>query len=329
VIGIFKQKNPANLFVLLITGIAIKLPVFTDPHQPVVHTSDGVLFEAILRFLDPGVKSFPLLYPLLAYSFLFIQAVMLTRFINNQRMMNKPTYLPGLAYLLISSLLPEWNYFSAPLLVNTVLLLILSWLFGIYNKHDARGTIFNTGLALGIAGFLFFPSLIFILWVLLALGVMRPFRIGEWLICLLGVITPSYFYGIYLFVADRWNAEEFLPAVTIGLPAIRRSAWLAGSVFLIIVPFLVGGYYLQGHLRRMLINVRKGWSLLLLFLLPALLLPFINAEGTLENWILGIVPLAVFHASAYLYATRRVFPLLLFWLTVAFIIAWQYYGPGW
>lgn len=328
-IGIFKQKNPANLFVLFITGILIKLPMFTKPHQPVIHPSDGVLFEAMLRFLDPAAKSFPLLYPVLAYGVLFIQTVVLTRFINNQRMMNKPTYLTGLAYMLITSLLPEWNYFSAPLLVNSILLFILSRLFGIYNKPDARGTIFNTGLALGIAGFLFFPSLVFIVWVLLALVVMRPFRINEWLICLLGVVTPFYFYGVYLIMADKWSREAFLPVITIGLPSVRQSVWVAGSAFLILIPFLAGGYHVQQHLQRMLINVRKGWSLLLLFLLPALLLPFINANGTLENWIMGLVPLAAFHGSAYLYSTWRVFPLLVFWLTVTFILTWQYYGPGW
>jgi hypothetical protein len=328
VIGIFKQKNPANLFVLLVTGILIRLPVFMQPHQAMVRPQDGVFFKAITRFLDPAALSFPLLYPILAYLFLFIQAVIITRFINNQRMTSKPTYLPGLAYLLITALLPEWNYFSAPLLINTILLFILSGLFGTYNKPNALGIIFNIGLALGIAGLLFIPSLIFIAWAFLALAVMRPFRINEWLICLLGITTPFYFYAIYLIVTGTWN-DAVIPSVTIGLPAVRPTLWLAGSIFLLTVPFLAGGYYVQQHLRRMLINVRKGWSLLLLFLLTALLLLFINTGGTVENWIMGMVPLAAFHGYAYLYAAWRPFALLLFWLTVAFIIYLQYSGPGW
>lgn len=328
-IGIFKQKNPANLFVLFITGVLIKLPMFTHPHLPVSRQADGVFFTGIRRLLDPAAASFPLLYPLLAYAFLFIQAVVLTRFINAQRMMNKPTYLPGLAYILASSLLPEWNYFSAPLLVNSVLLFILSGLFSIYNKPDARGTIFNMGVALGIAGFIFFPSLLFLVWIWLALAVMRPFRISEWLICLLGTLAPFYFYAVYLFVTDRWSLEAFLPVIRLGLPGAGQSLWLMGSVAGLVIPFLLGSYYIQEHRRRMLINVRKGWSLLLLFLLPAVLLPFVNPNGTAETWILGLVPLAAFHACAYLYIKWRVLPLLLFWLSVAFILSWQYAGPGW
>jgi hypothetical protein len=329
VIGIFKQKNPANLFILFTIGILIKLPMFMESHEPVVHTTDGVLYSAIVRFLNPAARSFTLLYPLLTYALLFVQAVMLTQFINHQRMTNKSTYLPGLAYILITSLFPEWNIFSAPLLVNSILLFVLSALFGIYNRQNVRGAIFNIGLALGIASFLIISSLTFIVWVWLAMAVMRPFRVNEWLICLLGITTPFYFYAIYLVINGEWSWTTFWPSITIGLPSLKQSAWLAGSVFLVMVPFLAGGYYVQENLRRMLINVRKGWSLLLLFLLTALLIPFINPGDTFENWVMGMVPLAAFHGCAYLYSTWRPFPYIIFWLTVGFIVAYQYYGPTW
>ena len=86
---------------------------------------------------------------------------------------------------------------------------------------------------------------------------------------------------------------------------------------------------MQDSLRRMLIQVRKGWSLLLLYLLGALLIPFVNSTDTLENWIMAAIPLAAFHACTYLYATYRILPLILFWLTVAFILSYQYYFHGW
>lgn len=328
-IGVFKQKNPANILLLLVFGILIKLPVFLYPHVPVSRPADGALFNEILKFLQPTGLTFPALYPLLAFGLLFLQAIILTRFIMMQRMMNKPNYLPGMAYLLVTSLLPEWNFFSAPLIINSILLLVLSGLFRIYNQPNAKGTIFNIGLALGIAGFLFISSLTFIVWILLALAVMRPFRLNEWLLCILGITTPFYFYAIYIFVTDRWSWDAFLPHVSIGAPSLEQSAWLAASVFLIMVPFLVGGYYVQDNLRRMLINVRKGWSLLLLYLLVALLLPFVNTSDTFENWVMAMVPMAAFHACAYLYSPLRIFPLILFWITVGFVVAYQYYGPGW
>ncbi len=327
--GIFKQKSPANIIVLLVFGVLIKLPIFLYPHVPQPKTTDGALFTWLLGFLSPTGKSFPLIYPILTYTIIYLQAISLTSFINNQRMMSKPNYFPGMAYMLITSLFPEWNLFSAPLLVNGILVLVLSRLFKTYNQQAALGTVFNIGLALGIASFIFFPAVTFIIWILLALAVMRPFRLNEWIVCITGVTTPFYFFGVYLFLTDQWNWQEIWPTFSLQLPGIRQSAWLAGSVFLLAVPFLAGGYFVQDSLRRMLIQVRKGWSLLLLYLLGALLIPFVNSTDTLENWIMAAIPLAAFHACTYLYATYRILPLILFWVTVAFVLGYQYYFHGW
>lgn len=327
--GIFKQKNPANIFLLLLLGVLIKLPIFMHPYTPAPRPGDGILFQLILDGLRPYGESTPMIYPLLAFLLLYLEAILLSNFINTQRMMSKPNYLPGMAYMIITSLFPEWNHFSAPLLVNLILVIVLTQLFRIYNQPKALGSVFNIGLALGIASFLFLPSLTFIIWILLALAVMRPFRLNEWIVCLVGVTTPFYFYAIYLFITNNWSWNELWPYLSLKLPTVKQSAWLAGSVFLLTVPFLAGGYYVQESLRRMLIQVRKGWSLLLLYLFGALFIPFVNSTDNFENWIMAAIPLAAFHACTYLYSSFRIFPLLLFWLSVAFIIAYQYYVPGW
>ena len=51
--------------------------------------------------------------------------------------------------------------------------------------------------------------------------------------------------------------EKILPYFTIHLPSLQQSIWLAASAFLLMVPFLTGGYYVQENLRRMLIRFGK------------------------------------------------------------------------
>jgi len=329
VIGIFKQKTPANILLLLVFGLLIKLPMFMHPHVTAIQSKDGFLFHAILNFLQPTGKSNPVIYPLLAFVLLFTQAISLTRLINKFRMMNRPNYLPGLAYLLTTSFFPEWNYFSAPLLINTLLIFVLGWLFKIYNTTRGKGIIFNVGLTIGISTFIFFPSLTFMIWVLFALMVMRPFRINEWLLCLLGVTSPYYFYGVYLFFTNQWSLGKIIPYLTIQVPSLQQSIWLAVSSLLLMVPFLTGGYFIQDNLRRMLIQVRKGWSILLIYLLVAIFVPFVNTSNTFENWIMAAVPFSAFHACTYFYPPRKLFPLILFWVSLVFVLLYQYYGPGW
>jgi hypothetical protein len=303
--------------------------MFMSIHVPSTTKEDGVFYKGIVNLLKPAANSNSLIFPILAFGLLFVQSVLLNQFINNQRMINRPTWFPAMAYMLITSLLPEWNYFSAPLIVNTILLYILTALFKTYNQGDVKGRVFNIGLALGVASFFFFPALTFIIWVFLALMVMRPFRLNEWMLCLVGITTPFYFYAVYLFINDMWSWNNLLPHFSVNMPAVKQSIWLAGTAFLLVVPFLAGGYYVQESLRKMLIQVRKGWSLLLLYLLAAVFIPFVNSSGTLENWVIAAIPFAAFHACMYLYSSLRIIPLLIFWLTVAFVIGYQYGGPRW
>jgi hypothetical protein len=231
--------------------------------------------------------------------------------------------------MLITSFFAEWNYFSSPLLINTLLIFVLGWLFRIYNHPRGKGMIFNAGLLIGFCSLIFFPSVTFIIWVLFALMVMRPFRINEWLLCLLGITSPYYFYGVYVFLSGQWQLNKILPYLTVSVPSLEQSIWLAISALLLMVPFLAGGYFVQDNLRRMLIQVRKAWSILLIYLLVAIFVPFVNTTNTFENWVMAAVPFSAFHACTYFYPPKKLFPLILFWVSVAFVLLYQYRGPGW
>ena len=328
-IGLLKQKNPVNILVLFIVGILVKLPMFTSASKPVVTDGDAILYRNIVNALE-NVSSNGFFFACITYLLLFTQSLQLNKLINDQRMMQKTTYLPAVAYLLCTSLLPEWNYFSSPLLVNSLVLLIFNGLFKIHDLYVVKATVFNIGLAIGISSFIFFPSVIFFIWLIFGLLVMRPVRMNEWLICLLGVTAPYYFYAAWLFLTNSWSWDKLVQPLRFNFPQPDQTFWFAASGLLLVIPFLVGGYYVQENLRRMLIQVRKSWSLLLIYLLFALFIPFLNNNAdSFQNWILIMIPFAAFHSCAYLYPPQRWFSVIIFWVTILFILAYQYYGPGW
>ncbi len=312
-------------------GILIKLPIFTNPvPAPQPGENAAILYREIVRLLKTIGENDDFVFGMVTYLVLFTQALQLNSLINKNRMMQRVNFLPATAYLVITSLIPEWNHFSAPLLVNTLVLLIFYSLFKISNQYSIKGTVFNIGVAIGISSFIFFPAVILFAWLIFALLVMRSVKINEWLICLLGVTAPYYFYAAYLFFSDSWSWDHLFQPIIVAMPTPGKSLWLAFSGILLIIPFLIGGYFVQENLRKMLIQVRKNWSLMLIYLLFALLIPFLNnrAEG-FENWILIIVPFAAFHACTYLYPPQRWIPVVVFWLSIAFILIYQYGGPGW
>lgn len=326
-IALFKQKSPGNIAALFIFGLLIKLPIFLYPKGALVAANDTAFYKLFADWIA-GTGA-PYLAPVLAFLLIYIQALSITHLINVYRMTARQSFVPGLAYMLITSLLPEWNLLSAPMVATTFVIWGFSKLFELYNVSAANSKIFNIGLLLGVASFFFFPSVVLALCIILGLMILRPFRLNEIFLMLLGVTTPYYFYAVFLFLADKLDWRHLVPALSIQVPVLKNSIWLVGSVVLLGTPFLVGGYFVQTHLRKMLIQARKNWSITLLYLLLALLAAFVNTTGTFTTWFLTLAPFAAFHASAYLYAQRNWLPNVLFWLTLTFIIAYQYGTPAW
>ena len=325
----FRQKSPGNIIVLLFFGLFLKLPIFLYPKQIKASQNDEDFYQWLLQYINTFGPNNAIFCALLAFLLLYIQAIMVNYMVNEYRLLNKQTYLPGMAYLLLTSLLPEWNYLSSPLVTCTFIVWILIKLFNLYNISSARGQIYNTGLLLGISSYFYFPSASFLLCIILGLVILKPFRFNEVVLLVIGTLTPYYFIASYLFLKGQLSFATFFPHVSFEVPEIRSTLWLALSILLLAVPFLIGGFFIQRHLHKMLIQVRKTWSLLLLFLLLAFFVPFVNSDSSFSNWILLAVPFACFHASTYFFPARKAFPNVLFFVTVGYVLYLQYGTSLW
>lgn len=322
-VGIFKQKNPGNTLLLLIYALVLKFPGFLHPSKPLQQSGDHYLYTQLVRFLA-SLHIPPIVYSLFAFLLLLGQALLLNRIFNAQKMIARPTYLPAMAFILVTSLFVEWNQFSAPLIINAFLIWIFYRMMLLYNVPKAGNVIFNIGLLLGIVTMLYHPAVVFILLVIFTLFIMRPFRIREWVIALLGVTTPYYFLALILYFTNQWSWGHILPTITFNLPRIPTSVFTTISISLLVIPFIAGGVFVQNNLNKMLIQVRKGWSLLLLFLMISLSVILIDGDTNYVNWILCVVPISAFHAAAYFYPLNKTIPLVLHWITFAYALYVNY-----
>ena len=323
-IGIFKQKNPGNTLVLFFYALALKFSSFLNPLPPLRQAEDSYLYEALLGFLRP-VNMANLLYSVLAFLLLLVQASLFNRIIHSQRMFAKASFLPAMSYILISSLFPEWNQFSAPLIINTLLIWVFYRIALLYNSSNPNVAVFNIGMILGLIALFYEPAVIFILLIPFSLFIMRPFRIREWLIGFLGVTTPFYFVAVILFLTDRLAVEDIVPNIRFDLPAIPASIFTTISIGLLVIPFIIGGFFVQDNLNKMLIQIRKTWSILLIFLIISVLLILVSGGDKYVNWICCLVPLSAFHAAAYYFPERSKFPVIMHWLIFFYAIFINYF----
>ncbi len=322
--GTFKANNPYNNFLLLIYGVLLKLPIFLHPTTPQPQPIDGFLYKEFINTLQPVGKGWPMLYSLIAFILLYTQAIYFNKLVNDQRIMQRPNYLTGMTYLLITSLFAEWNLLSSPLIINSLLIWVWAKLSGLNTDQKPKAALFNIGIAIGICTFFYFPSLAFAALIIFGLALTRPFKLAEWVIALLGIITPYYFLLTYVFLTDKWQGYKF-PAFAVINPVFDQTKGVLVAIIIVIASAIVGVFYIQQNFQRQLIQARKSWNLIFLYLIVAFFVPFVNATHTFEYWILCAVPLSALIAATFLYPSKTLFPTALHWMMVALVIALCYF----
>lgn len=323
--GTFKANNPYNTFLMLIYGILLKLPMFLHPKVPQEQLIDGFLYRILLKWLQPIAGGFPVLYAIIAFLLLYTQAVSFNKMVNELRLMQRPNYLTGMSYLLVTSLFTEWNMLSSPLIINTLLIWVWARMSALHNDTSPKTTLFNIGIAIGLSTFFYFPSIAFVALVIFGLAIIRPFKLSEWVIALMGIITPYYFLLAWVFLSDKWKQYHF-PGIAFTSPKFNQNNWSFIAIIIVILTSITGFLYVQQNFRRQLIQARKSWNLIFLYLIAAVLIPFINATHTFEYWILCAVPLSALLGAAFLYPNKKMFPLIVHWLMVAIVIVISYFA---
>ena len=323
-IATFKANNPYNNFLLFVYGAVIKSAMFLHPVVPVVQSSDGILYKYFLQLLKPIAGNAPIVYSIIAFTLLFSQAVTFNAIVNSQRLLQKPTYLVGMSYLLITSLFSEWFVLSAPLIANSILIWVWSKLCKLHTDTSPKTSIFNIGLAVGVITFFYYPGMVFIVLALTGLLIARPFRLPEWLMVLVGMVTPVYFFAAWLFLSGGLKTYH-LPDTRFILPVFYETKWAFAAIILVTISLLVGIMFIQNNLRRQVVQTRKSWQLVYLYLLVAAIVPFFNSTAGFANWVLTAVPISLIVASAFFYPEKKWFPLSIHWAMVALVIAISYF----
>ncbi|HET7119299.1 MAG TPA: DUF6427 family protein [Hanamia sp.] len=323
--GIFRTNNPLNTFLLFVYGILLKFGWLSHSQVPQVQKSNGFLFNDILKAVKPFLDSFPSGYFIITYLLLFTQAISFNRLIVNRRLMQKPNYLPAMTYLLITSFFIEWNQLSAPLILNSILIWIWSKMSSLNNNNQhPKSTLYNIGIAIGICSFLYLPSFAFILLVILSLIITRPPKAAEWFINIVGVLTPWYFLAAFLFLNN--NLYSFhLTGFGFSYPVYHTIKPELLSISVIIILTIIGGFFVQNISSKQVLQVRKSWQLMFLYLIIAFAVPFINNVIETTYWLLVAVPISAYIACAFYFPRIKWIPAILHWGVVGLVLYMEYF----
>lgn len=321
----FRQNTPFNVFWLLLLALVLKFHLFVYPIAVTPAGGDGFLYRWLLGFLEPVGKHWPILYSIIAFLLLLTQALTINKLVNDQKLFYRSHYLTAMSFLLITSLFPGWSRLSSVAIINTVLVWVWARLSKLYNDPSAKTSIFNIGFAISMASFFYFPVLVFGLLMLIGIFIMRPPRISEIIIGIMGLLTPYYLLGSYLFLTADFSVAGLFPSFNFVLPAIKRNFFQYVSPLILLMFVLFGLYFVQQNAARTVIQVRKSWGILVLYLLVALILPFINLSAASDYWVLAAIPIAAMAAAMFYYQEGSLVSYLICWAIFIYVMIYAWF----
>jgi hypothetical protein len=298
VVTFFRDKSVIAILLLVPLCLAVHLHFFITLPQIVVNGDDGLLSVLLVKY----GKLLPDTYLFLFYNLVVIlQALRLNLVLNESKMFQQSAYTTAFAYILLSACIPQWCSITPALIANSFIVWIFIKLSRLYNSPSPRTLLFNTGLIVGITVMSYHPTALLVVVVLFAIAVVRPFRLTEWLILLIGVVTPYYLLVSGLFLTGKMGLLlSFTPDLLINLPVHRIDIGLWVSLGVLALSLLCGlDQWLPAN-NRMIIQTRKNWGVMLVMLLILLPVPFVFNKAGMQSGFLITVPMAAFISNAFM-----------------------------
>ena len=315
---LFKDRSDFNLIFLLLLSVALHFHVWMHPPLVIANESDGLLSYFLLHYVQP-LPPFVLIF--IFHTIILSQAIRLNILLSNFKMFRQISYIPAFTYIILTAMFPYWDIISAGLIANSLVIWILVKLLRLYDQNQPKALEFNIGLIVGISIILHEPIAILIVVVLFALVIIRPFKLAEWLVLIMGILLPFYFIFTYVFLTGNIDEfRQFLPKLDWKNPLVQPGFNVILALIVMGVQLIVGFYYWNKQQTRFIIQVRKYWGVIFLLLILTFFQPILFSVQALYASAIVIAPLASFISFAYATPKRLLIPNLLFWAGAAVIV---------
>ena len=304
----------------MLYGLALNWPLFFKSAPFTINSNDTFLFQYFFGIFNKFTND--AIITGVGFFILFLQAVIINKIVTDQKMFQRNNYLTGMSYLLITSIFHVG--FTSTLISVSFIIWILSILFNLTTQQNPKKNIFNLGLLTGVSILIFFPTFLFVLLIFFGLLIFRPFRIREWVILILGIITPFYFVLAFGYLLDK--PEMLLsPLFYFRMPKFSLTVFEISSLSITLLLVIIGFSYAQSNMRKLLVQSRNCWTIITAFLIFALFIPFLSKTPQYYFTLFCFVPASIFTASTFFYPEKKWFINLSHWALVLLSVISGYF----
>lgn len=297
-VKLLKTTRPAAL--LFFFGLAFLLWSFHLLHLPAYsYAQTGYpLFDLLQLMLFRNQW----LAGVLVLALSLLMSMGLNNLITEKGVLKNNTILPATTLIIVLSpfgFSPVWPAaFSS--------LFVLNKLLSMYQKDRPYTAVYDAGFLLGIASLFYPPALFLFPMIYVANLTYSVFGWRNYVIPLLGLLSPYLLAGAYLFFQDDLGAVLNHYLVSLSWEAFRWEVTPSILIWLILLLVLVVCSFkeLAQWMAQKSLRSRKSFIIVLSFLLSALPASFCVATPGLSHLVLLAVPLAALGGNYLLFARK-------------------------
>lgn len=324
----FRTASPfkwLGLFFLLVTirliayliGLPTSLPDIMQ-HQVAVKLASGALLyrdvytdlppltAQLMGYLELFAPGNQWLDPLLATILVGFQAYVLVNISLTVEVFTEKNFTPGLIYILVASVVPDFLTLSPPLLCLTFLLPA----FARITKHIRIGVaeeeMLGTGLLLGCATLCFLPASLLIVFLILVYALYSGANLRHFLLLITGVVLPNLlmFLVWYWQNAGSYYYHNYLLSLLGGTNYVYLNGFQILMLFLGPVLFWVLALIRIYTTNRFINYQNIMQTVMILWAIVGLFAIALSFDGTPEECLL-VLPPVVFMLSHYFQSFHR------------------------
>ena len=320
---LIKNNNPFTVIILLILTLLLKLGVMMHPQLP-VPVEGHYSYNTVLRLLNTVLSGRAFAYSLLGVAMIFMQAMYINRIAARHKLFNRPTYIPAFTYLLLSSVYPAWNYFNETMLVIWCLLAGMDVLLSFSQTQQPRKLVFNAGFLFCMAAIVQFSAAGFLILFVIGVVMLRPFSLAEWIVGLMGYITPIYFFAGLLYLSDRLNLMPHWMHVGNSIPPHIKAMFYFVMVLIGLITLAILGFYaMQQQIPKTSIYIRRNWAAMVFYLIISIVVAIGTDLAVQSAWLIIIPSLSFVISIGLSLEKNKGFSNFILYFSLIFVIICQ------
>lgn len=271
----------------------------------------------------------PYLYVSLAFLLVLSAAIIFSYTIDKNNLADSNSLIPALVFIVVMSLFPGLQTLHQALIPGFIMIVVLDMVFDIFTAEEAYTKVFNSSFLVAVSSFFYFPSIAFLLFIWLTFFIYRLYSWREWVIVLLGFLTPYILLWTYFFwtddLAKAFQAYQnyFTPKSLFNF-AQGISILNYFSAGIVILLFIRAFLIQAAHLQENVISVRKRFWAVILFLVISLASFLFSGSLAALHVVFIQVSLALVIQGMMFKLRRLFFTELTLWVLILLILINNY-----